>query len=91
MWPATFLRVARQLEIFTVRRDLLRVVQDDDGDFPASLRLVQNVCDACALQFLPLRLYRIATPVTNVALALSELTDPTLSSLRPKRAGNLFA
>jgi hypothetical protein len=30
----------------------------------------------------PLRLYRIAIPVTNVAFALSELTDPTLSSLR---------
>jgi hypothetical protein len=38
---------------------LLRVVHDDDGDFPASLRLVQNVCDARALQFLSVALSRI--------------------------------
>ena len=31
----------------------MRVVQDDHGDFPASLSLVQNVCDTYPFQFLP--------------------------------------
>jgi hypothetical protein len=62
----------------------MRVVQDDNSDFPDSLCLVQNVCDSCPFQFLSVALYRIAIPVTNVALALSDLTYPTLSSLRLK-------
>jgi hypothetical protein len=31
----------------------MRVVQDDHSDFPASLSLVQNVCDTYPFQFFP--------------------------------------
>jgi hypothetical protein len=61
----------------------MRVVQDDNSDFPASLCLVENVGDTCPFQFLPVAFIPYGNTVTNVALALSDLTDPTVSSLRP--------